>query len=70
MRALFGSLGLQDPSLGGKVMGEGDVVCESFPHGAGVPQAAPQAALLTPGSTDLGVKGTWYLQDETAAINM
>ena len=51
-------------------MGEGDVVCESSPYGAGVPQAAPQAALLTPGSTALGAKGTWYLQDETAAINM
>lgn len=43
---------------------------ESSSYGAGVPQAAPQAALLTPGSTDLGAKGAWYLQDEAATINM
>lgn len=45
-------------------------VRESSPYGAGVPQAAPQAALLTHGSTDLGAKGAWYLQDEAATINM
>ena len=60
---------LQNLCAAGKGTGGRDPVCESSPYGVRVPTATHQAALLTPGSTDLGTERVWDLQDEAAATS-